>query len=65
MIIIVSKLFDCSNAYDNEWAVPEFNDETGNCESSRREWSEGVPDGTELFSTLIGRYRPDSMVSAD
>lgn len=50
LIIIVSKLYEYASAYDNEWAVPEFDDPSGDSESERRERSESISDGSEQFS---------------
>ena len=65
LIIIVSKLYEYASTYDNEWAVPEFLNETRGSKSTGREWSKSVTDGTELFSTSSGRYEPDCLVSTD
>ena len=65
LIVIVSKLYEYANAYDYEWAVPEFDEPTGNSESERREWSESVPDSSEQLGTPFRRNKPNRMVGAD
>ena len=63
VIIIVSKLYEYANAYDYEWAVPEF--ETGSRQGKRRERSENLSNDAEQLSASSGRGQSYCLVSTD
>ena len=61
--IIVSKLYEYADAYDYEWAVPEFPSRDN--QSERRERCESISNDAEFVRSALGRKQSYHLAGAD